>query len=189
MKRITIVLVLLLIVGTFAFSSDDFYKCSSLIDKKLDSSKVSMIQTYSANLTEFERYNLFESNKSSTGVPLLCNLILGAGIGSYIQGDTVGGTVFLCSELASAILYGASYVRMVFAETESEFENAATQAAIWSIALLGVRVAECIRPFTYAKEYNKRLSNALYGVPSIAAIPTINSDGQTGLMLSARIDL
>lgn len=188
MRKIVIVFVLLILVCGFASASDDFYKCSQLIDKKLKDSTVLMIQHYSANLTEMEKYTLYETNKTNGVVPFVLNLVLGCGVGSFVQGDTVGGIAYLALELIDYFGYLGAYGRALNATTQAEYDSAVASMGSWAIALLVARVCECVKPFIYSSKYNKRLSTAIYGTdPRFAFDPVIFDDGNVGMRLSAKI--
>jgi hypothetical protein len=188
MKKLLVVLVLLCTVGGLLLA-DDFTNCLNCIDKKLDDSTVTMIQRYSVNLTEAQKYSLYESNKKSTTVPFVVNFLLGAGIGSYIQGDTTGGTVALTTELLGGAMYLIGSINAVSTDTGNTSTKGITVAALGLVTYAVGRIYSWIRPFTYASNYNKRLSKALYGAPTVALIPTIDEIGNTGWTLSAKIDL
>lgn len=188
MKKIVIVLVLLILVSSLAFATDDFYKCSQLIDKKLKDSTVLMIQRYSGNLTEMEKYTLYETNKTNGTVPFVLNLVLGCGIGSFVQGDTAGGLAYLALELIDYFGYLGAYGRALNATTQAQYDAAVTSMGTWTIALVVARVCECVRPFIYSNRYNKRLSNAIYGSETRFAFdPVVFDDGNVGMRLSAKI--
>ena len=188
MKKLLAILLLLCCVGGLLFA-DDYSNCLLLIDKKLDTATVKAIQNYSANLTESQKYFLYENNKSNAMIPAAVNLLLGAGIGSYIQGDKVGGTISLLADLAGYGMYLIGYVNTAIADDSTQVEKNVAMAVSGLLVILANKVYSCVRPFSYAESYNKRLSNALYGGPVVALVPSIDRNGQTGLSLSARIDL
>lgn len=190
MKKIAVLLVLLCLIACSVFA-DDFTSCVTLIDKKLDASTVASIQQFSANLSDSQKYSLYESKKTSGTVPFVVNLLLGCGIGSYIQGDTLGGTISLCADLGG---YGLIIGGMISATT-GIVQNSASSAAggstavlAGSIVLVANKIFTCIRPFTYASSYNKRLSSALYASPTFAALPTVTESGDAGVVLMATIN-
>lgn len=53
------------------------------------------------------------------------------------------------------------------------------------IGMIATRVFELIRPFSYASDYNKKLSNALLDV---AVIPIIDQNNDTKIRLAANIN-
>lgn len=115
--------------------------------------------------------------------PLRMLLAVGCGIGSYVQGDTKGGTTALITELAGATIMGIGYVNLL--NKALDYNTSSNYGLDLGLVYAGVacmmagRVYECIRPFTYANHYNERLNAALNGGPSIAVIPT-SVNGQVG---------
>ena len=220
MKKLLVILVLLCTFGGLLFA-DDFTSCLNNIDKKLDSTTIATIQKYSANLTEAEKYVLYEHNQMSGGNAAFINLCLGFGIGSYIQGDTTGGTISLVADLAGyAMILAGNYKQSADKKKENERQAAlaAEQEARYNsgdysytssssssssstntgfpvlstiglVVIAANRIFTCIRPYTYARSYNKRLSKALYGAPTVALVPTLDELGNTSWTLSAKIDL
>jgi hypothetical protein len=83
------------------------------------------------------------------------NLLLGAGIGSFVQGDGDGGTLCLLGEVVcwSCILLANNETSLILSVTALSF----------------VRISELIRPFVYAKSF------------SVAVSPVINNNGQLAL--------
>ena len=199
MKKLLVVLVLLCTFGGLLFA-DDFTSCLNNIDKKLDSTTIATIQKYSANLTEAEKYVLYEHNQMSGGNAAFINLCLGFGIGSYIQGDTTGGTISLVADLAGYAMilagefkYSADLRKEEQAVRNGDYNNeskANMNLSYVGLAIVAInRIFTCIRPYTYARSYNKRLSKALYGAPTVALVPTLDELGNTSWTLSAKIDL
>ena len=60
-----------------------------------------------------QRMVLLESGKKSSGLPFVLNLILGLGIGSYVQGDTKGGTTALSGSSPPSLSFLPEQVRPV----------------------------------------------------------------------------
>ena len=190
MKKIAVLLVLLCLIACSLFA-DDFTSCLTLIDKKLDASTVASIQQFSANLSDSQKYSLYESKKTSGTVPFVVNLLLGCGIGSYIQGDTLGGTISLCADLGGygLIIGGMTTAATGIVKNSESSATAGTTAIIaGSIMLVANKIFTCIRPFTYASGYNARLSSALYASPTFAALPAVTESGDVGVVLMAKID-
>lgn len=190
MKKIAVLLVLLCLIACSVFA-DDFTSCLTLIDKKLDASTVASIQQFSANLSDSQKYSLYESKKTSGTVPFVVNLLLGCGIGSYIQGDTLGGTISLCADLGGyGLVIGGTVTAAAGIASNSESPAVAGSTAILagSVVLVANKIFTCIRPFTYASSYNQRLSEALYASPTFAALPTVTESGDAGVVLMATIN-
>ena len=154
MKKIVLVLVLFtLTFAAVAEASSDgskaLFQVKMLIDDDLEGN-LPLIREAAVDLTESDRFYLYQSEEKDVALPFVINLIVGVGIGSYIQGDTVGGTTALLGELGSvAIMYiGAGSLN------EGLLYGGA-------LSLLCFRIYELVRPFTYQKQYNQMLSSAL----------------------------
>ncbi len=192
MKKIAVLMVLLCLLGCSLFA-DDFSSCTALIDKKLNASTVLQIQQFSAGLTDAQKLTLYESKKQSATLPFVLNLLLGCGIGSYVQGDTLGGTISLCADLGGYGLAVGGYLKSAYdVANGGDTTAAATAAASYMIAgysiVLANKIFTCIRPFFYASGYNQRLSNALYGgVSSVAMLPSFSESGQPEVVLVAKV--
>ncbi len=109
----------------------------------------SLISSKAAELSSNERMFLYERHKKEATVPFLLNFLLGCGIGSYIEGDTTGGTVGLVGELGSLAIVLVGYNSGI--------------GYIGIATLLATRIYEIVRPFTFASNYNKELNLALLG--------------------------
>jgi hypothetical protein len=101
------------------------------------------------------------SNSPSGRIPswwaFLVNVVAGAGIGSYIQGDILGGTVGLAGELGGIGLVWWGYFS-IFDFSTGEFKED-DRLGIWLVlggtaVLLGTRVFEFIRPWVYGRNRN-----------------------------------
>lgn len=190
MKKIIVIFALFCLFACSLFA-DDFTSCLNLIDKKLNASTVAAVQQYSANLSDSQKYSIFETKKSSGTIPFLVNFVLGCGIGSYIQGDTVGGTIALCADLGGYALVIGGALSAASSTVSTDATGAgigATVAVAGYVTLIANRIFTCIRPFTYASGYNKRLSSALYASTSFAMVPAVNEKGQAEVMLVGKVN-
>ena len=195
-KCFVVVLMLFVTMSVFADGGNEYYQVNSILESGLKG-KEAMVADLASNLSPVERTMLYESNKKSTLLPFGLNLLLGAGVGSYVQGDTVGGTVSLCGELGSGAIMLAGYF-MVFSDAMNATASNTTMTEVnptasalmvaGSIGLLAFRIYDLIRPFTYAKSYNKNLAAALNsGAPSVAVLPIVQQDGNVGMTMVASI--
>jgi hypothetical protein len=131
---------------------------------------------------------LFESNKQSSTLPFILNLLIGFGIGSYVQGDSTGGTIALAGDIVSlALLYGGYGQALSAAYNYSSYTGTEGTGlmVVGVIGMIATRVFELIRPFSFASDYNKKLSNALLDV---AVIPIIDQNNDTKIRLAANIN-
>ncbi|MGF7101454.1 P13 family porin [Borreliella kurtenbachii] len=114
-----------------------------------------------------EKLLVYEASKQDPIVPFLLNLFLGFGIGSFAQGDILGGSLILGFDAVGIglILTGA------YLDIKAFDSNAKKAAFQWTwgkgVMLAGVvtmavtRLTEIILPFTFANSYNRKLKNSL----------------------------
>ncbi|AJA90691.1 hypothetical protein OY14_04380 (plasmid) [Borreliella chilensis] len=110
-----------------------------------------------------ESFNKYDADKKNPIGPFLLNLFLPFGIGSFVQGDYIGGSSVLGFNLLGAILWGTGIMLN------------AREAQLTGTILIGVGasmiltsyITSLIIPFTFANWYNgnlkKRLSTELAG--------------------------
>ena len=99
----------------------------------------------------------YEIQKVDPWGPFVINLLLGAGIGSFVQGDTTGGLIVLGGEVAGVglIVAGALAAR-------DAYGGGSSGLIIVGGAALGVaRILGLIFPFTYANAANEKLRRDL----------------------------
>lgn len=140
--------------------------------------------------------SIFAESKfnEDTVVPFLLNTIVGFGVGSYVQGDTTGGIIGTSGELVSLGLIIAGSVKTVMdtANLVDEYGNVSGDipmtgtilTTVGSIALMGVRIFEMIRPFSY----EKKLATAM-GAEDIKfnVAPVLTSANNMDLALNCKI--
>ncbi len=188
MKKIMLFAVLLLaLIPAFSAeesSSESFFQLGVLMqDLDMENqSQFMQINQLASSLTPMQRMVLLESNKKTSGLPFVLNLLLGLGIGSYVQGDTKGGTTALVGELASMalLLTGASQATM---NSYGEVEGG-EMMYLGYVGMIGFRLYELIRPFSFSKEYNAKLSNALMNV---SLSPVLDEQQAMKMELAANI--
>jgi hypothetical protein len=182
-------MVLVLILGMLAFnavaqeSSDGgkaLFRVKMLIDDDLEGN-YPLIRESAVALSESDRFYLYQSEKKDVALPFAINLLVGAGIGSYIQGDTVGGTTALVGELGS--------VAMMYIGAGTLNEGLLYGGAI---SLICFRIYELIRPFNFQKQYNQMLGSALdTRVVETSLMPELRaaSDGsmQAGFIVTVKL--
>ena len=165
-------------------SSESFFQLGILMqDLDLENQAQFMqINELASSLSSMQRMVLLESNKKSSGLPFVLNLILGLGIGSYVQGDSKGGTTALVGELSSLalLLAGAGQATV---NSYGEVEGG-EMMYLGYIGMVGFRLYELIRPFSFAKEYNSKLSNALMNV---SLSPVLDEQQEMKMELAANI--
>jgi hypothetical protein len=133
-----------------------------------------LIKNESVNLTDYEKMTLYSMHEESPTVPFVVNLLVGAGIGSFIQGDIKSGVTALIGELIGFSLYTVGYLNVYSAALNGDDSEAgATMLLLGAGAILGTRIYECIQPFSYAKKYNDQLHSALQGKAEVFVTPMV----------------
>lgn len=206
MKKMVIFLCSFFVLAAAVFSDDAAVrKVNDLIDDGLFSNE-SAIKQVSSSLTEEQKDAVFSENEKPWW-PFALNLGIGYGVGSYVQGDikfAVASTVIDAACDAATIVCYAGLCSSLYGslgsktyDSSDEFTNDEIQAAVpWIIgmsAAVGIesvwRILETIRPFNYAKAYNKKLRESLYADDvSFMIIPAIVPDDNMQLALACRIN-
>nr|AAR14925.1 outer membrane protein P13 [Borreliella burgdorferi] len=119
------------------------------------------------NLGAGEKLLAYETSKKDRIVPFLLNLFLGFGIGSFAQGDILGGFLILGFDAVGIglILTGA------YLDIKALDKNAPKAAFKWTwgkgmmlagaVTMAVTRLTEIIIAFTFANSYNRKLKNSL----------------------------
>ncbi len=139
------------------------------------------INAASADLTMDEKQELYKENKKTTALPFGLNLLVGFGSGSYVQGDITGGVIASCGDLAGWAL--------LMSTNGKDGMDSVMSALGGVVTLLGFRIFEVIRPFSYAGKYNDNLAHTL-GVYSVSTnfLPTVTTDGNLQLAIATKIN-
>jgi hypothetical protein len=111
-------------------------------------------------------YLQYEIQKADPWGPFALNLLLGLGIGSFVQGDTTGGLLVAGGEVIGLGLFIAGYAANIQAIGETSIgeptPNPGGGMIIAGAALLGAaRIAGLVFPFTYANSFNEKLRRDL----------------------------
>ena len=187
MKKLLFTIVLLLSVfAAFGQTKEAAYTQTALLIEDDLFDNQFLIEKQAVNLSPNERYSLYNSKKKETAVPFLLNLFLGCGIGSFVQGDKLGGTIGLVGELGFATMYTTGYLLIL-----RKSSSGIMPLLIGAGGLLGVRIYEFVRPFNFTKEYNAVLKDSLLlDSASLSFAPIINPDTeQLGLLIGVRLAL
>jgi hypothetical protein len=187
MKKTIVVLVLISICGAL-FAATLSTKAQN---------EINAIKTKASGLSNAEKQAIMENNEKGLTGPLLLNIFLGAGIGSFVEGDTTGGLIALAGEgvgiglisygyisLLQQVMQNAAYGSGNPVRPEEIMDKAVTVyggVLIWA----GFRVYSVIRAISYTKEYNRRLADAL-GAVKIGVVPVFDNDGAK-LALAAKV--
>jgi hypothetical protein len=168
-------LFILLIIQIFAGWSPVFadpesvQEADELIYEGINKNK-EKIRQLAWNLSDEERRKLIFKYRRDEVIPVALNVLLGFGIGSYLQGDLLGGITG--SALGVVFFTSLSVGIILFSNTG--FSDVNSGAGPWFIAagISGVSYAafEVLRPIGYARKFN----NVLYDVLKIKERIAIN---------------
>lgn len=221
LRRIIILSLLLAFLTPVLFSNDkadrSFTDISMLLkeDKKLSDETVYEIQSLSVDLSGSQKLVMMREYEKDAVIPVVLNVFLPFGIGSFYQGDIAGGVGYVVSEvlintsyLAYTYIYLPARMQTItnkqneyyygtpeYDKYQSQMSNLATEALIvtgaYVVGYLGIKIFSYVRPFTFASSYNKRLEDALNPGFSMAPVitPTLTSNGDTGLFAGLTVRL
>ncbi len=113
----------------------------------------------------------YESKKATILAPLLLNIFLSLGIGSFVQGDYIGGGALLGSQVLGGILIMAGYMTGnigFVTESTATVITGGVLSGIGGLTIAASYITGIIIPFKFANRYNadlkKRLGIALAGL-------------------------
>jgi hypothetical protein len=143
----------------------------------------------SSKLSPFADTNPVKAQRAedSKMTAFLLNFILGFGIGSFVQGDTTGGLVAIMGDAFGymfimiglipdyELVYHSNYYGGYYT-TEVTYPYGSC-IYLGAILLIGTRIFELVRPFTYANSF------------SVAVNPSIDVNGQPALTATVKIKL
>ena len=158
---------------------------------------------------------VYDSLKKDDEIPFAANLLLGFGIGSFIQGDTSSAAVMFATDILALALLVAGYQlydiqpmrRVTIYSGRRQWEtyqepvnnNYATFGSICHViagfVFLVSRIFQCVRPFNYARDYNEGLKMAVYRSSQSTNVsfdlqPSFDSYGNpNGLSLLSKVPL
>ncbi len=176
MKKPTILICVLLVSLTALFASQSpVASISLMIDADL-AGNFNTIAKESAKLSDFEKMSLYSMHENSPTLPFVVNLLVGYGIGSFLQGDTKTGTTALVADIVALGLYSVGYVQIYEAAFQGEISDIGYTMFLLGVGVLvGSKIYQCTKPFSYAKEYNRRLHSSLLGKAEVFVTPVITS--------------
>ncbi|MBK5263500.1 MAG: hypothetical protein JJE17_13195, partial [Peptostreptococcaceae bacterium] len=91
MKKPVVLLCVFLVSLSALFASESSVASISLMIDSDFSGNYNPISKESIKLTDYEKMSLYSMHEDSPTVPFVVNFLVGAGIGSFIQGDKKGG--------------------------------------------------------------------------------------------------
>ncbi len=115
----------------------------------------------------------YEMQKVDPWGPFALNLLLGLGIGSFVQGDTTGGLLVAGGEVVGAGL-------LIAWLSNPESGNALLIGGV--VLLSAARIAGLVIPFTYANGFNEKLRKDLgIAISDVSLIvPGVNGEADDG---------
>jgi len=180
-KKIFCGLLVWCLVASVFGADSDMGKISDLIREDLFQN-AGKIEEASGTLTDMERFALYSRFEKDAKLPFVMNLVIGFGLGSFVQGDTAGAVVAMVGDIVGVALPLLGYACLMqnyYGYWSFPYGNEVIYAGY---AVIGVtRIFESIRPFSYARRYNTTLRKSLrYGEgPSLSLIPSPNTNGVT----------
>jgi hypothetical protein len=189
-KKLLIISLFVIICAAFAFA-DAYKDVNNYINQGLSDQNVIKIKELAPELTQQQKESIYRWRKVDTVFPFLENTFLGFGSGSFSQGDSTHGIIFLAGDTLCLGLVGyniisngwENFINGITGKGGSKDDM--TLAKIALIGALGLRVYQAIRPFTYAKNYNAKLKDAIGLETKVALVPT-SKDG-VGMAVSAKV--
>jgi hypothetical protein len=124
--------------------NDDILAVQMLIKDDVDRNYFEIVRLAS-NLTPAQKSFIFMQYEKSGGVPFVLNLLVGLGIGSWVQGDVGGGLLGTIGGLGGFALMQAD----------------GSTKQLGALIFLSTYVIDLILPWTYSSRYNSKLRNAL----------------------------
>ena len=181
--------------GTEA-SSDEYYSIKNLITTDLFENS-SVIKEKSASLSTAQKVSLYNDTKKMPWLAFGLNTAVGFGIGSFVNGDKVGGRNQLVGEILGISFIGLGY-GLEFAATlnaaknidENGYSGPDTTSQILyasglglivggGIALTAYHIYGIVRAFTFTANYNEELQKSL-GITSnqVTVVPVLDFKNQ-----------
>lgn len=115
-------------------------------------------------------------SRKSAGLPVLLNIIPGLGVGSFVEGDTLGGLLILGGgALAWTLVIGGA---IASTDAVALNPNATTgYGEIWAGLLTGagIGIFGIVRPITFANKWNDE-----HGFASLDVLPTLTPTSSSG---------
>ena len=189
-KKLLVISLFVIICAAFAFA-DAYKDVNRYLNQGLSDQNVIKIKELAPELTQQQKESIYKWRKVDVVFPFLENTFLGFGSGSFSQGDTTHGIIFLAGDTLCLGLVGYNIIvngweNFINGITgKGGTSDDMTLAKVGLIAALGLRVYQAIRPFTYAKKYNAKLADAIGLETKVALVPT-SKDG-VGMAVSAKV--
>ena len=153
-------------VSVFAQDGDTVLRIDMLINDGLYSN-YDEITAESLGLTPEQRYQVFLNNEADAILPFVLNLLVGLGVGSFVQGDIGGGLLGVGLDVGGIAAFTFGYLAFANAAIGAYADPFNVPTEGLGVMLAGgaiisfSRIYQLIRPFTRAQRYNDDLRHAL----------------------------
>ena len=137
-------------------NEDNFMMVQLLINMDYEDNKM-LIFEKSKKLTEVQKLFIYYDNQKSSTLPFFLNLILGLGIGSWVQGDGTGGMVGTVGQLGGLFLLYTSE------------RSSSGMAGIGIGSIMTSYIYGLIRPWAFSKKFNNEFKTVL-GINNIQGL-------------------
>jgi len=172
MKKTLIGLCLLLVlsisVGAEDSSGESFFKAKILIDDDIEKNMI-QIQDISMDLDFMQKTMLQNDYEKTKAVPVLLNILVPFGVGSFVQGDTTGGVTSLIGDLLEIGLITIGYINLTSYSYDSYGGYSTSNSGTGSTLIIAGGIVAIVngiykiaRPISYANKFNRNLNRALY---------------------------
>ena len=152
------------------------------------------ISVLSLQLPASDKMNLYNTYKKDPLKPVLLNSLVGFGVGSYLDGDLLGGIIGSC--LDGVAIFGCFLAVGGYLKELEAYQKKYTVfmpdfmdfAIIPLLITVGARVYEGTRANKYVKKYNKRLVDALnLNTLSTSFVPVLKQDGSLAMTFNVQL--
>jgi len=188
MKRFVVFLFLLLMSASLFAQSEAAGSVAGMIKNGLFDNQ-DRIRQAAAALSPTEKMMLYDSYKKDQWMPFLLNLLVGAGVGSFVEGDTKGGAIALGGDLigiGSLVLGMSTYSNAIYSDPYTS--DGLGLMTFGYVALFATRIFEVVRPFTWTARYNSTLKESINYFAGMSLAPSIE-DGMARMTLSYTVRL
>jgi len=163
----------------------------SLLNDDMEKNNV-MIRKLCKDLTNPQKTYIYHEFEKSPVLPLILNIFPAFGIGSWVQGDAVGGTIGTVGELGGVIIMVVGAIKQIPLGDGGGNQSGSgnTIAVIGTVILLGSYVFDIILPFVYSNNYNSHLEKNLLGISGLTnlkILPNINVAGNRNIAPGVRL--
>lgn len=193
MKKNALILIIMVVCAVSMFAdgrkdlpSGSVLKVKLLIDDGLFRNK-EVIKEGSKTLSFDQKYELYQDNRKSVTGPFLLNLLVGYGIGSYVQGDTLPGVISTGVDVVGGAIFAAGFFASLNASPGATNRGHETALLIGGVSLLCSRIFSCVSTFSFVNRYNNTLKDSLgFSDVSFYILPTIDDENDK-LAIACRI--